>query len=132
MFAVGGFDGSINIKYMNINTGKENEIGLREFTGHKGGVSALQFMSTAYMVSASFDRNIILWDIITYRKIVNVYKGHKTAITGLDVNQLNGNSLCGETISSFSLTNNLLSYNSQSKKMEYYYNKLTFSNPNLM
>ena len=91
MFAVGGFDGSINIKYMNINTGKENEIGLREFTGHKGGVSALQFMSTAYMVSASFDRNIILWDIITYRKIVNVYKGHKTAITGLDVNQLNGN-----------------------------------------
>ena len=68
MFAVGGFDGSINIKYMNINTGKENEIGLREFTGHKGGVSALQFMSTAYMVSASFDSNIILWDVITHGK----------------------------------------------------------------
>ena len=77
--------------WISINTGKENEIGLREFTGHKGGVSAVQFMSTAYMVSASFDRNIILCDIITYRKIVNVYKGHKTAITGLDVNQLNGN-----------------------------------------
>ena len=39
-------------------------------------------------------------------------------------NQLNGNSLCGETMSSFSLTNNLLSYNSQNKKMEYDIDKL--------
>jgi WD40 repeat protein len=91
MFAVGGFDGSLNLNYMNIKTGKEYEIGLRKFTGHKGKVSSIQFMSTAYMVSASFDSNIILWDVITHGKIVNVYKGHIAAITGLDVNQINGN-----------------------------------------
>ena len=91
MFAVGGFDGSINLNYMNIKTGKEYEIGLRKFRGHKGKVSSIQFMSTEYMVSTSFDSNIILWDIITHGKIINNFKGHIAAVTGLDVNQINSN-----------------------------------------
>jgi len=101
MFAVGGFDGSINIKYINIKTGRENEIASRKFSGHKGKVSSIQFMSPAYMISTSFDSNIILWDVITHGKIINIYKGHKSAITGLDVNQLNGNFFvtCSEDLS---------------------------------
>ena len=78
--------------------------------------------------SKNFDKNNINKENIT-QKVTQVKSKIIIPIESeisfsRNFNQLNGNSLCGETISSFSLTNNLLSYNSQSKKMEYDIDKL--------
>ena len=92
MFAVGGFDGAINLKNIVINNERrDNENGTKKFTGHQGGVSAIQFMNTAFMISASFDSDLILWDINSQGKIVNSYREHTSEISGLDVNEVNGN-----------------------------------------
>ena len=48
MFAVGGFDGAINLKNILINNDRrDNETGTKKFTGHQGSVSAIQFMNTS-------------------------------------------------------------------------------------
>ena len=50
MFAVGGFDGAINLKNIVINNDRrDNETGTKKFTGHQGSVSAIQFMNTAFI-----------------------------------------------------------------------------------
>lgn len=95
MFAVGGFDGAIHL--MNIvspNEQRDNDQGDKggkKFTGHQGCVSAIQFMSTSFMISASFDSVLLLWDLNSQGKIFNSYLEHTSEISGLDVNEVNGN-----------------------------------------
>ena len=92
MFAVGGFDGAINLKNIVINNDrKDNEAGTKKFTGHQGSVSAIQFMNTAFMISASLDSVLLLWDINSQGKIVSSYREHTSEVTCLDVNEVNGN-----------------------------------------
>ena len=92
MFAVGGFDGAINLKNIVINNDRrDNESGTKKFTGHQGNVSAIQFMNTAFMISASLDSVLLLWDINSQGKIVNSYREHTSEVSGLDVNEVNGN-----------------------------------------
>ena len=92
MFAVGGFDGAINLKNIVINNDRrDKETGTTKFTGHQGSVSALQFMSTAFMISASLDSVLLLWDINSQGKIVSSYREHTSEVTCLDVNEVNGN-----------------------------------------
>ena len=92
MFAVGGFDGAINLKNIVINNDRrDNETGTKKFTGHQGSVSAIQFMNTAFMISASLDSVLLLWDINSQGKIVNSYREHTSEVTCLDVNEVNGN-----------------------------------------
>ena len=101
MFAVGGFDGAINLKNILINNDRrDNETGTKKFTGHQGSVSAIQFMNTAFMISASLDSVLLLWDINSQGKIVSSYREHTSEVTCLDVNEVNGNifsSLSGDT-----------------------------------
>ena len=92
MFAVGGFDGAINLKNIVINNDRrDNETGTKKFTGHQGSVSAIQFMNTAFMISASLDSVLLLWDINSQGKIVSTYREHTSEVTCLDVNDVNGN-----------------------------------------
>ena len=92
MFAVGGFDGAINLKNIVINNDRrDNETGTKKFTGHQGSVSAIQFMNTAFMISASLDSVLLLWDINSQGKIVSSYREHTSEVTCLDVNEVNGN-----------------------------------------
>ena len=92
MFAVGGFDGAINLKNIVLhNDRKDNEAGTKKFTGHQGSVSAIQFMNTAFMISASLDSVLLLWDINSQGKIVSSYREHTSEVTCLDVNEVNGN-----------------------------------------
>ena len=92
MFAVGGFDGAINLKNILINNDRrDNETGTKKFTGHQGSVSAIQFMNTAFMISASLDSVLLLWDINSQGKIVSTYREHTSEVTCLDVNDVNGN-----------------------------------------
>jgi len=92
MFAVGGFDGAINLKNILINNDRrDNETGTKKFTGHQGSVSAIQFMNTAFMISASLDSVLLLWDINSQGKIVSTYREHTSEVTCLDVNDINGN-----------------------------------------
>ena len=92
MFAVGGFDGAINLKNIVINNDRrDNEAGTKKFTGHQGSVSAIQFMNTAFMISASLDSFLLLWDINSQGKIVSSYREHTSEVTCLDVNEVNGN-----------------------------------------
>lgn len=92
MFAVGGFDGAINLKNIVINNERrDNETGTKKFTGHQGGVSAIRFMNTSFMISASFDSVLLLWDINSQGKVVNSYREHTSEVSGLDVNEVNGN-----------------------------------------
>lgn len=92
MYAVGGFDGSINLKNIVINNDRrDKETATTKFTGHLGSVSALQFMNTAFMISASLDSVLLLWDINSQGKIVSSYREHTSEVTCLDVNEVNGN-----------------------------------------
>jgi WD40 repeat protein len=92
MFAVGGFNGAINLKNIVINNDRrDKEAGTTKFTGHQGSVSALQFMNTAFMISASLDSALLLWDINSQGKIVSSYREHTSEVTCLDVNEVNGN-----------------------------------------
>lgn len=93
MYAVGGFDGAITLRNIVINNDRtgDNESGRKKFTGHQGNVSAIQFMSTAYMISASLDSVLLLWDLNSQGKIVSSYKEHTSEVSGLDVNEVNGN-----------------------------------------
>ena len=92
MFAVGGFDGAINLKNIVINNDRrDNETGTKKCTGHQGSVSAIQFMNTAFMISASLDSVLLLWDINSQGKIVSSYREHTSEVTCLDVNEVNGN-----------------------------------------
>ena len=92
MFAVGGFDGAINLKNIVVsNERRDNESETKKFTGHQGGVSAIRFMNTVFMISASFDSVLLLWDINWQGKFVNSYCEHTTEVSGLDVNEVNGN-----------------------------------------
>ena len=92
LFAVGGFDGAINLKNIVFNNDRrDNESGTKKFTGHQGNVSAIQFMNTVYMISASLDSVLLLWDINSQGKIVSSYREHTSEVSGLDVNEVNGN-----------------------------------------
>ena len=92
MIAVGGFDGGIYIKNINTNSDrKEEDNGTKKFTGHQGVVSSVRFLNTFFMISASFDSVMLLWDINSQGKFVSSYHDHSSEVSGLDVNEVNGN-----------------------------------------
>ena len=69
MFAVGGFDGAINLKNIVINNDrKDNETGTKIFTGYQGSVSAIQFMNTAFMISASLYSIFYYYGILIHKE----------------------------------------------------------------
>lgn len=92
MIALGGFDGGIYVK--NINTSsykKEEDNSTKKFTGHQGVVSSVRFLNTFFMISASYDSVMLLWDINSQGKFVSSYHDHSSEVSGLDVNDVNGN-----------------------------------------
>jgi WD40 repeat protein len=92
MIAVGGFDGGIYVKNINNTTDrKEEDNAAKKFTGHQGVVSSVRFLNTFFMISASFDSVMLLWDINSQGKFVSSYHDHSSEVSGLDVNEVNGN-----------------------------------------
>ncbi len=92
MIAVGGFDGGIYVKNINnASDRKEEGNGTKKFTGHQGVVSSVKFLNTLFMISASYDSVMLLWDINSQGKFVSSYHDHTSEVSGLDVNEDNGN-----------------------------------------
>jgi len=96
LLAAGGYDGRIYV--VNINTNalandkKENsDEGLKKFSGHQGVVSCVRFLNPMFLISASFDSVILLWDINSQGKYVSAYHDHSSEVSGLDVSDVNGN-----------------------------------------
>jgi WD40 repeat protein len=94
MIAVGGYDGGIYLK--NINTEKsggdrKEDDGSKKFTGHQGVVSCVRFLNSMFMISASFDSVMLLWDINSQGKFIANYHDHTSEVSALDINDLNGN-----------------------------------------
>ena len=74
------------------NDKKENsDEGLKKFSGHQGVVSCVRFLSSMFMISASFDSVILLWDVNSQGKYVASYHDHSSVVSGLDVAESNGN-----------------------------------------
>ena len=92
MIAVGGFDGGIYVKNINTTSDQKEEANdTKKFTGHQGVVSSVRFLNTLFMISASFDSVMLLWDINSQGKFVSSYHDHTSEVSGLDVNDVNGN-----------------------------------------
>ncbi|MCQ2821441.1 MAG: WD40 repeat domain-containing protein [archaeon] len=94
MFAAGGFDGTIFVQNIKISKNKgaaDADDYQKKFIGHFGGISTIRFLNTSYMLSASYDSMIILWDINSQGKIVNSFREHTSEVSGLDVCDTNGN-----------------------------------------
>jgi WD40 repeat protein len=92
MIAVGGFDGGIYVKSINTpKDRKDEDNGTKKFTGHQGVVSSVRFMSSSFMISASYDSVLLLWDINSQGKFISSYHDHNSEVSGLDVSDTNGN-----------------------------------------
>jgi WD40 repeat protein len=90
--AVGGFDGGIYVKNINTKSDrKEEDNSTKKFTGHQGVVNSVRFLNTNFMISASFDSVLLLWDINSQGKFVSSYHDHSSEVSGLDVCEDNGN-----------------------------------------
>jgi len=94
LMAAGGFDGGIYV--ININSYKskdrsENKEEAKKYPGHQGFVSCCRFLNPFYLISSSFDSVIQLWDINSQGKSLNSYHDHNSEVSGLDVNEINGN-----------------------------------------
>jgi len=65
------------------NDKKENsDEGLKKFSGHQGVVSCVRFLNSMFMISASFDSVILLWDVNSQWKYVASY--HDLVVRCLD------------------------------------------------
>lgn len=94
MIAAGGYDGGIylsSINTTNPSDRKDEESGSKKFNGHQGVVSCVRFLNTFYLISASYDSVMLLWDINSQGKFIKSYHDHTSEVSGLDVNELNGN-----------------------------------------
>lgn len=94
LLAAGGFDGGIyvtNINSVKSKEKKEASDDSKKFSGHQGVVSCCRFLNPFYLLSSSFDSVILLWDINSQGKSINSYHDHTSEVSGLDVNEMNGN-----------------------------------------
>lgn len=94
LLAAGGFDGGIYVSNLNNSKHKDSNNESKDhkkFTGHQGVVSCCKFLNTFYLLSASYDSMILLWDINSQGKFIHSYHDHTSEVSGLDVNELNGN-----------------------------------------
>lgn len=95
IIAAGGFDGGIYISNINNNVvssnRREEENGFKKFNGHQGVVSCVRFLNTFFLISASYDSIMLLWDINAQGKFISSFHNHSSEVSGLDVNELNGN-----------------------------------------
>ncbi len=96
LLAAAGYDGRIYVSNINSmatsNDKKENsDEGLKKFSGHQGVVSCVRFLNSLFMISASFDSVILLWDVNSQGKYVASYHDHSSEVSGLDVAESNGN-----------------------------------------
>lgn len=92
LIAVGGFDGAISIKSIyTIDHLLKNDNISKQLPGHLGCISAIRFMNSSFMLTASYDSIIYLWDIYAQGRIVKTYGEHTGEVSGLDVNEVNGN-----------------------------------------
>lgn len=95
LMAAGGFDGGIYVININAYKAKDkneaNKEEAKKFPGHQGFVSCCRFLNPFYLVSSSFDSVINLWDINSQGKSLNSYHDHNSEVSGLDVNDINGN-----------------------------------------
>lgn len=94
LLAAGGFDGNIyvtNINNVQTKDKKENSTEAKKFPGHQGVVSCCRFLNPFYLISSSYDSVILLWDINSQGKSINSYHDHSNEVSGLDVNDTNGN-----------------------------------------
>jgi guanine nucleotide-binding protein G(I)/G(S)/G(T) subunit beta-1 len=94
LIAAGGYDGGIyvcNVNASNHDSKKKDETDIKKFSGHQGVVSCVRFLNTNFLISASYDSVMLLWDINSQGKFLNSYHDHTSEVSGLDVNELNGN-----------------------------------------
>jgi len=94
MLAAGGYDGGIYVTNINQTKGnerKDEDEDIKKFSGHQGVVSCVKFLNSFFLISASFDSVILLWDIHSQSKFMSSYHDHTSEVSGLDVNELNGN-----------------------------------------
>lgn len=94
LLAAGGYDGGIyvtNIGNLKNTDKKDEDDEYKKFSGHQGVVSCCKFLNPFYLVSASYDSVILLWEINSQGKSFNSYHDHTSEVSGLDVNELNGN-----------------------------------------
>ena len=102
IIATGGFDGIIRICTINLdifndklthirNNDSNVNNDIKKFSGHLGGISNLRFLNQSYLLSASFDSMINLWDNNSNGKIVCSYREHTSEVSGIDVSEVNGN-----------------------------------------
>lgn len=94
LLAAGGFDGGIYVTNINSTRTKDKKDGgeeYKKFSGHQGVVSCCRFLNPFYLISSSYDSVILLWDINSQGKSINSYHDHTSEVSGLDVNEMNGN-----------------------------------------
>lgn len=93
LIAAGGFDGGVYVQNINsmISNERKGDDGTKKFVGHQGVVSSVRFLNSYFMVSASYDSLILLWDINSQGKFISSYHDHTAEVSGLDVNELNSN-----------------------------------------
>ena len=78
ILATGGMDEVIRIYNLN----KKREVG--ELVQHTGGITALQFVGSKFLLSASEDRTVRIWRVKDWA-CMHVLGGHKDGITSLAV-----------------------------------------------
>lgn len=93
LFAVGGIEGQVYVGEINTNNNyrKEDTNNFKKYTGHQGAVNSIRFLDQFFMISASSDSLILLWDLNGQGKALNNYHDHSSEILGLDVCELNPN-----------------------------------------
>lgn len=94
LLAAGGFDGGIYVSNINNTKNrdkKDEDEEYKKFSGHQGVVSCCRFLNQFYLISSSYDSVILLWDINSQGKFINSYHDHTSEVSGLDVNDQNGN-----------------------------------------
>ena len=94
LLAAGGFDGGIyvsNINNLKSKDKKDENEEIKKFSGHQGVVSCCRFLNSFFLISSSYDSVILLWDINYQGKFTNSYHEHTSEVSGLDVNDQNGN-----------------------------------------
>ena len=64
---------------------------VRELSGHMGDINAIRFLNQQFVVSASNDSQILLWDLENSGRFIVKYGQHQDNVVSLDTFSLDGN-----------------------------------------
>mmetsp|Transcript_17352 Transcript_17352/g.12404 ORF Transcript_17352/g.12404 Transcript_17352/m.12404 type:complete len:253 (-) Transcript_17352:11-769(-) len=97
LLACGGIDTMLHIFQINPSGRKNQKLNLIEkakvLSGHYGLVTCCGFLSQQFLISASYDSSLMLWDLEKSSRFLVKYRDHSSEILTLDVFQLDGNIL---------------------------------------